>query len=85
MRDHLTADLRMLRQSQIHFLKETTNTIPESRFWIVSKEKNLPYEDVEMILIGNHGPFALGKNRAKAVYNSKVLEVVAEMAYLTYK
>jgi L-ribulose-5-phosphate 4-epimerase len=47
------------------------------------KEKNLSYEEVEMILIGNHGPFAWGKNAAKAVYNSKVLEVVAEMAYLT--
>ncbi|MDQ5928941.1 MAG: L-ribulose-5-phosphate 4-epimerase [Bacteroidota bacterium] len=47
------------------------------------KEKNLSYEEVEMILIGNHGPFAWGKNAAKAVYNSKVLEVVAEMAHLT--
>ncbi|MWB96773.1 L-ribulose-5-phosphate 4-epimerase AraD [Flavobacterium sp. GA093] len=47
------------------------------------KEKKLSYEEVEMILIGNHGPFAWGKNAAKAVYNSKVLEVVAEMAYLT--
>ncbi|TDD99460.1 L-ribulose-5-phosphate 4-epimerase [Flavobacterium cellulosilyticum] len=47
------------------------------------KEKNLSYEEVEMILIGNHGPFAWGKTAAKAVYNSKVLEVVAEMAHLT--
>lgn len=47
------------------------------------KYKNLSYEEVEMILIGNHGPFTWGKNAAKAVYNSKVLEVVAEMAYLT--
>ncbi|PKQ43856.1 L-ribulose-5-phosphate 4-epimerase [Confluentibacter flavum] len=47
------------------------------------KNKGLSYQEVEMILIGNHGPFAWGKNAAKAVYNSKVLEVVAEMAYLT--
>ncbi|MFV5683913.1 L-ribulose-5-phosphate 4-epimerase [Flavobacterium sp. GB2R13] len=47
------------------------------------KEKNLSYEEVEMVLIGNHGPFAWGKNAAKAVYNSKVLEVIAEMAHLT--
>ncbi len=47
------------------------------------KEKDLSYEEVEMVLIGNHGPFAWGKNAAKAVYNSKVLEVVAEMAHLT--
>lgn len=47
------------------------------------KEKDLSYEEVEMVLIGNHGPFAWGKTAAKAVYNSKVLEVVAEMAHLT--
>jgi L-ribulose-5-phosphate 4-epimerase len=47
------------------------------------KEKQLSYEEVEMVLIGNHGPFAWGKTAAKAVYNSKVLEVIAEMAHLT--
>ncbi|SFC12190.1 L-ribulose-5-phosphate 4-epimerase [Flagellimonas taeanensis] len=47
------------------------------------KERGLDYNEVEMILIGNHGPFAWGKNAAKAVYNTKVLETVAQMAYLT--
>ncbi|WP_318311825.1 L-ribulose-5-phosphate 4-epimerase [Flagellimonas crocea] len=47
------------------------------------KERNLDYNEVEMVLIGNHGPFAWGKNAAKAVYNTKVLETVAQMAYLT--
>ncbi|MDN3687318.1 L-ribulose-5-phosphate 4-epimerase [Cyclobacterium jeungdonense] len=46
-------------------------------------EKNLSYEEVEMILIGNHGPFTWGKNAQKAVYNSRVLEEIARMAYLT--
>jgi len=47
------------------------------------KERDLDYNEVEMVLIGNHGPFAWGKNAAKAVYNTKVLETVAQMAYLT--
>lgn len=47
------------------------------------KERNLDYNEVEMVLIGNHGPFAWGKSASKAVYNSKVLETVAHMAYLT--
>lgn len=47
------------------------------------KERNLDYNEVVMVLIGNHGPFAWGKNAAKAVYNTKVLETVAQMAYLT--
>jgi L-ribulose-5-phosphate 4-epimerase len=45
--------------------------------------KGLNPAEVEMILIGNHGPFAWGKDAAKAVYNSKVLEEIARMAYLT--
>tara|TARA_B100000949_G_scaffold235646_1_gene261334 strand:+ start:4064 stop:4765 length:702 start_codon:yes stop_codon:yes gene_type:complete len=47
------------------------------------KERDLDYNEVEMVLIGNHGPFAWGKSAAKAVYNTKVLETVAQMAYLT--
>jgi L-ribulose-5-phosphate 4-epimerase len=47
------------------------------------KERGLEYEQVEMILIGNHAPFTWGKTAAKAVYNSAVLEAIAKMAYLT--
>ena len=47
------------------------------------KEKELSYKEVEMILVGNHGPFTWGKDAAKAVYNSKVLETIAQMATLT--
>ncbi|HMO38585.1 MAG TPA: L-ribulose-5-phosphate 4-epimerase AraD [Saprospiraceae bacterium] len=41
------------------------------------------YEEVEMILLGNHAPFTWGKTAEKAVYNSAVLEEIARMAYLT--
>ncbi len=47
------------------------------------KGKGLSYEEVEMVLVGNHAPFTWGKNAAKAVYNSAVLETVAQMALLT--
>jgi len=47
------------------------------------KEKGLTYEEVEMILVGNHAPFTWGKTPDKAVYNSAVLESIAQMAYLT--
>ena len=47
------------------------------------KEKKLSYEEVEMILVGNHAPFTWGKNAEKAVYNSAVLESIARMALLT--
>ncbi len=35
------------------------------------------------IVVKNHGPFAWGKSPADAVYNSVVMEKVADMAYIT--
>jgi L-ribulose-5-phosphate 4-epimerase len=57
----------------------------ETGFQILNcfKERNLSYEEVEMILIGNHAPFTWGKNADKAVYNAAVLEQIAQMAWLT--
>ena len=57
----------------------------ETGFQIMNelKEKGLSYEEIEMILVGNHAPFTWGKTPAKAVYNSAVLEAVAKMALLT--
>jgi L-ribulose-5-phosphate 4-epimerase len=47
------------------------------------KEKGLSYEELEMILVGNHAPFTWGRSAEKAVYNSAVLETIAQMAFLT--
>lgn len=47
------------------------------------REKNLDSREVEMILVGNHGPFCWGKDAAKSVYNARILEEIAQMAYLT--
>jgi len=46
-------------------------------------ERGLNYEEVEMILVGNHAPFTWGNTAQKAVYNSAVLESIAKMAFLT--
>lgn len=47
------------------------------------QELGLSYKEVEMILVGNHAPFTWGKTAEKAVYNSAVLESIAQIAYLT--
>jgi L-ribulose-5-phosphate 4-epimerase len=47
------------------------------------KEKNISYEEMEMILVGNHAPFTWGKTAEKAVYNSAVLENIAHLAFIT--
>jgi len=49
----------------------------------IFKKKELSPEEVEMVLVACHGPFTWGKDPAKAVYNSVVLEEVAKMAFLT--
>lgn len=81
--DHLTTDIPCAPPMSDHLIEGNYEHNTGIQILDCFKEKNLSYEEVEMILIGNHGPFAWGKNAAKAVYNSKVLEVVAEMAYLT--
>ena len=57
----------------------------ETGFQIINcyKDKGLNYEELEMILVGNHAPFTWGKNAQKAVHNSAVLEFIAKMALLT--
>ena len=57
----------------------------ETGFQIMNcfNEKGLSYEEVEMMIVGNHAPFTWGKDGNKAVYNAAVLEQVAKMAWLT--
>jgi L-ribulose-5-phosphate 4-epimerase len=47
------------------------------------KENKLSYEEVEMILVANHAPFTWGSDTRKALYNSVILERIAQMAFLT--
>lgn len=57
----------------------------ETGFQIINclNERGLSYEEVEMMLVGNHAPFTWGKTPHKAVYNSAVLESIAQMAMYT--
>jgi L-ribulose-5-phosphate 4-epimerase len=81
--DHITVDIpcaspmgdKMIRGNYEY---ETGNQIINC-----FKERRLDYREVEMMLVGNHAPFAWGKTAAKAVYNAAVLEEVAKMALLT--
>jgi len=81
--DHLTSDIPCAPPMSDDLIQGNYEHNTGIQILDCFKNKGLSYQEVEMILIGNHGPFAWGKNAAKAVYNSKVLEVVAEMAYLT--
>ena len=81
--DHNTVDIPCASPMNDEMIKGDYEY--ETGFQIINclKEKGISYEEVEMILVGNHAPFTWGKNAAKAVYNSAVLEQVAQMALLT--
>ncbi|MGB5437806.1 MAG: L-ribulose-5-phosphate 4-epimerase [Maribacter sp.] len=81
--DHLTADIPCAPPMKDELIQGNYEHNTGIQILDCFRERNLSYSEVEMVLIGNHGPFAWGKNAAKAVYNSKVLEAIAEMAYLT--
>lgn len=81
--DHLTVDIPCAPPMDDAMIKG--NYEYETGFQIMNHFTNLglSYKEVEMILVGNHAPFTWGKNADKAVYNSAVLESVAQMALLT--
>lgn len=83
--DHLTCDVPCAppmddNMIQGNYEHETGNQIINCM-----NRKQLDHGEVEMILVGNHGPFTWGKTPDKAVYNSAVLEELAKMAFLTEK
>lgn len=81
--DHLTEDIPCATPMRDDLIKGSYEHNTGIQILDCFKENNIDPKEVEMVLIGNHGPFCWGKTAAKAVYNSRVLEEVAHMAYLT--
>ena len=81
--DHLTSDIPCASPMHDDLIQGDYEHNTGIQILDCFNDKGLSYKDVEMVLIGNHGPFSWGENAAKAVYNSKVLETVAQMATLT--
>lgn len=81
--DHLTVDVPCAPPMSDEMIKGDYEY--ETGFQIINHfaSLGLSYKEIEMILVGNHAPFTWGKTAAKAVYNSAVLESVAQMALLT--
>ncbi len=81
--DHLTTDIPCAPPMSDELIEG--NYEYQTGFQILNyfAELGLDHKEVEMVLVGNHAPFTWGKTADKAVYNSAVLEAVAQMAYLT--
>lgn len=57
--------------------EEETGTVIVKTF----KDRQIDHNAVPAVLVSQHGPFTWGATPSKAVYNAKVLEVVAEIDY----
>jgi L-ribulose-5-phosphate 4-epimerase len=81
--DHLTTDIPCAPPMDDEMINGDYEY--ETGFQIINHftQQGLDYKETEMVLVGNHAPFTWGKTAGKAVYNSAVLEAVAQMAYLT--
>lgn len=81
--DHLTEDIPCARPMRDDLIAGNYEHNTGIQITDCFEQRGLDYREVPMVLLGNHGPFAWGKNAAKAVYHSRVLEEVARMAQLT--
>ncbi|MEX2028740.1 MAG: L-ribulose-5-phosphate 4-epimerase [Candidatus Curtissbacteria bacterium] len=81
--DHATTDIPCAPPMKDEYIQGNYEHMTGVQIADCFRTRQISYKEVEMVLIGNHGPFTWGKDAATAVYNSKVLEELAKMAYLT--
>jgi L-ribulose-5-phosphate 4-epimerase len=81
--DHTTIDIPCAPPMSDEMIKGDYEHATGFQIMNCFRDRNINYEEVEMILVGNHAPFTWGKTPEKAVYNSAVLESIAQMALLT--
>jgi len=81
--DHLTEDIPCAAPISDELIQGDYEYNTGKQIVDCLKERGMNPLEVEMVLLGNHGPFTWGSDADKAVYNSKILEELAKMAYLT--
>lgn len=81
--DHLTVDVPCAPPMKDAYIKGDYEYNTGYQILDELKKRKLSYKEVEMILVGNHAPFTWGKTVDKAVYNSAVLESIAQMAFIS--
>lgn len=81
--DHLTIDIPCAAPMDDEMIMGDYEYATGLQILGVFSSRGISYEEVEMILLGNHAPFTWGNTSKKAVYNSAVLESIAKMAFIT--
>ena len=79
--DHLTSEVPLTGLMSDAAIKNNYET--ETGRQIIDRFTGLSPLEIPMVLVACHGPFTWGSDAMKAVYHAKVLEEIAEMAYLS--
>ena len=81
--DHLTIDIPCTPAMKDEDIEGDYEKMTGAQIVDFFNSRNISPKEVEMVLVGNHGPFTWSDSPQKAVYNSRILEEIAHMAYLT--
>jgi L-ribulose-5-phosphate 4-epimerase len=81
--DHLTTDIPCTSPMKDELIKGNYEHNTAIQILETFEEKKISYKEVEMVLVGNHGSFTWGLDAQKSVYNNRVLEEIAELAFMT--
>ena len=81
--DHLTMDVPCAPVMSDEMIKGDYEYQTGFQILNAFEARKINYEEVKMVLVANHAPFTWGASADEAVYQSAVLEQIAQMAYLT--
>ena len=83
--DHLTKDIPCTDPMEDSLIKGDYELNTGVQIVNHFKKNKLNHNQVQMCLVGSHGPFTWGYNERESVYNSVVLEEICKMAFITKK
>lgn len=81
--DHLTSEIPCTEPMNDKLIKGDYEMNTGKQIIKHFNENKLNPSDIQMCLVGSHGPFTWGNDETESVYNSVVLEEICKMAYLT--
>ena len=82
-REVYEANMQLPKLNLVTFTWGNVSGIDRDSGLFVIKPSGVSYEATPGSLVSQHGPFCWGKTPKEAVYNAKVLEVIAEEDYHT--
>ena len=83
--DHLTKDIPCTSPMEDSLIEGNYELNTGVQIVNHFKYHKLNPKEVQMCLVGSHGPFTWGNNEIESIYNSVVLEEICKMAFITKK